>query len=489
MSSSHASTTTATATAKASPHSKNLFQLSNNAVNVGTVTLLILAILALAYFLWCGSILARLWYYQGQFAPEHTKYDIRPQYLKDRYRNSQMNPPPSRNTAIARTEPGRFTGQTLVSPATVTDLVIRAHLAEERRISRLPAFVQDDCGDGSEFPDVPLADHLRAIEPHPDPPFRAGLVNYMTMGLRKLVIDNWLTVDNTYKQYHEARIELLHKCNAEVIQVLPEAEPACEELMREVVDFLVKKYPRFFKIVIRSGVRKIRNELVQEEYSLQRPFDCQPLEVCARLAMEDFSILKKSDFTQGHHLQASATLFPAGWRLRQRIGKSITDVHGPVPLWKDLPDVLNISYFARINPDSFMERSSFFIQIAPPATPLAALLFIQDGKDFFAGNLGTMRADNVIVRRERQTFRRLGTSGAIVFGVKTSVQRLVDVPVNERQGLADEIKSWPPEMATYKGRDLWQRTVVGFCEQRNLVHDDRTVASDAGSMTRVNEEE
>jgi hypothetical protein len=31
---------------------------------------------------------------------------------------------------------------------------------------------------------------------------------------------------------------------------------------------------------------------------------------------------------------ASATLFPAGWILRDRIGKSVTDLHGPVPLWK-----------------------------------------------------------------------------------------------------------------------------------------------------------
>jgi hypothetical protein len=32
---------------------------------------------------------------------------------------------------------------------------------------------------------------------------------------------------------------------------------------------------------------------------------------------------------------ASATLFPAGWRLKDRYGSAITDLHHLVPSWKD----------------------------------------------------------------------------------------------------------------------------------------------------------
>lgn len=31
---------------------------------------------------------------------------------------------------------------------------------------------------------------------------------------------------------------------------------------------------------------------------------------------------------------ASATLFPAGWHMPDRIGKSLTHLHSPVPLWE-----------------------------------------------------------------------------------------------------------------------------------------------------------
>jgi hypothetical protein len=116
-----------------------------------------------------------------------------------------------------------------------------------------------------------------------------------------------------------------------------------------------------------------------------------------------------------------------------------------------------------------MQRHSFFIQVQPDARPLDELLFIQQGKDFFPGDIRHLKPGAIIIRRERQTFRRLESSGAIVFTVKTSVQRLTDVPPGEqRENLVKEIRSWPREIAVYKGRDLWQRVVVGFCLGREV---------------------
>jgi hypothetical protein len=77
-----------------------------------------------------------------------------------------------------------------------------------------------------------------------------------------------------------------------------------------------------------------------------------------------------------------------------------------------------------------------------------------------------LRPEFVIVRRERQTFRRLPESGTVVFTVKTSVERLVDIEPEEREGLAKEIRAWPSQIASYKGRDLWGKAVYGFCEAR-----------------------
>jgi len=59
------------------------------------------------------------------------------------------------------------------------------------------------------------------------------------------------------------------------------------------------------------------------------------MEIAARLAMEDFNILEKDPKTGDYLIQASATLFPAGWHLQEKIGTSMANLHSPVPGWQD----------------------------------------------------------------------------------------------------------------------------------------------------------
>ncbi|KAF2799708.1 hypothetical protein K505DRAFT_230533 [Melanomma pulvis-pyrius CBS 109.77] len=365
------------------------------------------------------------------------------------------------------------------STENLTEEEIRAAIAEEERIARLPTFIQDDCGDGDEFPDVPFADHVAAREPKPHRSFRAEPPSYMQMGLQKLDIGKWLTVDNTYREFHEARLELLETKKNEVLQVSAEGEAACEELMWEVVNFLTETHPALYEILESGRGRRIWNKFVNEEYALERPWDIHPLEVCARLAMEDFNVLAKSEFSGQHHLVASATLFPAGWHMPDRIGKSLTHLHSPVPLWESKLAMSVEHYFTRLSFKSAMQRTSFFIQITPhPAYPLASLLFIQEGKDFFPGRSLNIDPASILIRHERHTFRRLPKSDAVVFGVHTRLQRLVDVLEHERENLVKEIRMWPEDIARYKGRDLWEKVVVGWCLGVDLEgRDDRSVGS------------
>ena len=69
-----------------------------------------------------------------------------------------------------------------------------------------------------------------------------------------------------------------------------------------MVKTLAKSYCEKFSTKTVYRRKHIRNELAKEEWSLVRPFDCHPLEVCARLTMEDYNILLKGDFTQQYYL-------------------------------------------------------------------------------------------------------------------------------------------------------------------------------------------
>jgi hypothetical protein len=46
----------------------------------------------------------------------------------------------------------------------------------------------------------------------------------------------------------------------------------------------------------------VHNKLTDERWALQRPYPRHPLEICARLCMEDFNIMVKSPFSGTHTL-------------------------------------------------------------------------------------------------------------------------------------------------------------------------------------------
>lgn len=161
----------------------------------------------------------------------------------------------------------------------------------------------------------------------------AGKPYHMTMKLKRLDLNSWLTVDSEYLREHTIRKELLDKSLSNVLQCLPGSELACVETLDLVVDFLVSTYPDTFVL---EGVGKdlaIRIIATQEIFSLVDVVN--PLELAARLAKEDFNILMKDPEDQQYHLIASATLFPVGWKLQERIGGTMAALHKTVPNWQE----------------------------------------------------------------------------------------------------------------------------------------------------------
>ncbi|KAH6644625.1 hypothetical protein C7974DRAFT_420086 [Boeremia exigua] len=456
--------------------------------------LIVLAALFCAYCAWLASVAVRLYFYKGALGPESERFVILPAYLRNRspQRGHQRRvtafpvPAPQKSPArqLARLSRAPRVNITDVEASDLPDPEIRAFFAEQQRISRLPAFTQDDCGDGSDFPDIPFAITPVEVKQTTLAPSlnRRPSARYKSSGLHKVGQKKWLTVGSTYKDMHAAREYLLVKKNIECIQVTRDGENACDELLQEVVKSLVSRYPESFSIKTVNRRKHVHNEITKEEWSLVRPFDCHPLELCARLAMEDFNILTKGEFTQQYYLQASATLAPAGWRMRDFIGKPLSHMQDQdIYQWDDIPDILPIVPLV-----DTLARSTLYIQTQPDSRPLSHLIFIQEAKDFFPGNLSSLLPQHIIVRREHQVFRRLPNTDTIIFSTRTELKKLTDLDVHERRKLVQEIRGWDREVATRKGLELWQTAVIGYCEGKKVFKGDETVV-DAGDMTTVGE--
>lgn len=109
-----------------------------------------------------------------------------------------------------------------------------------------------------------------------------------------------------------------------------------------------------------------------------------------------------------------------------------------------------------------MERSNYFVELKGPNEGLYTTLFRPDG---LSEAIQNPRPCDIIIRRERQTFRKLPQSGALLFGVKTTLTPLDELPTEELHNLVREMGSWPEDVANYKGKDIWGQSVLDFCKQ------------------------
>ncbi len=108
-----------------------------------------------------------------------------------------------------------------------------------------------------------------------------------------------------------------------------------------------------------------------------------------------------------------------------------------------------------------MERSAVFVQIADRTQPLSESFCRLNS---LHGGSVCMMPWNILIRQERQVFRRLPRSGALLFSVKTYMHNLIDLSLDELRAFAAEVRKLPDDVAGYKGRHIWGECVLKFCD-------------------------
>jgi hypothetical protein len=127
------------------------------------------------------------------------------------------------------------------------------------------------------------------------PKFKSDGKWHLTMNLRRPNRDGWLEVDDQYLLDHSIRSKLLDDKKAAVLQCQPGSDAACSEVLEVVVENLTTNFPEKYRAwPSLSAVEKVEIVATGEVFRVKAPFHgIEPLEVAARLAVEDFNILIK----------------------------------------------------------------------------------------------------------------------------------------------------------------------------------------------------
>ena len=257
--------------------------------------------------------------------------------------------------------------------------------------------------------DDPLALHDAPAERPWRDPARARLP-----GIVPLDPGDWLRRDEAHDRQMALRDRLLARRRDAVHAMAPEAIAASVELLASVVEHLL----RAARGTVKGGAFR-RSDGVRVPLDLGNPLAC-----LGRLVPEDFCVLLKPPGAEEHRLAGAVLCFPAGWTLAEKMGRPLAAIHTPVPAYDD----------------TLARRVQRLCDAVRPGRPLLrANAHLYERPDLFAprreGDPRPRPATPRYLRVERQTLLRLPVSGAVVFGIHTSVTPVARLAADDRRAL------------------------------------------------------
>lgn len=290
----------------------------------------------------------------------------------------------------------------------------------------------------------------------PYSPFEAG-PHRMQLGLTSLPPDELIEIDDRYPADMAERRALFDGRRSDVLAAIPGTADACREVLDRVADVLPRRFPGWFE---RDGGR-LHNGLTNETWDLTSP-PHDPLEVAARLVQDDLCLI---DVSSGAPVLAAAALCaPTRWRLHEKLGLPLAEVHAPVPLYADTLSAPVDRFMRHLGHGKLTRRLNWSVSDDGALFQLTGKH--RDGHDPSI-TVDTV-PDRLHLRVERQTLSRLPRTGMVLFTIRvhsTPIARAVPDGATAVR-LLDALRALPPAMATYKSLPVFRDALLAWLERR-----------------------
>ncbi|MCU0268252.1 MAG: DUF3445 domain-containing protein [Acidimicrobiales bacterium] len=231
-------------------------------------------------------------------------------------------------------------------------------------------------------------------------PLRAG-PPWLSMGVHPLELDRWLVVDDRRDADLALKAALSRDHHVEVVAALAGTEAAGAETLGLVRDWLTRHHPELGAdpAGVLADARRDRH----------------PLETAGLLVQEDLCLLgpPAPDGTGGDVLTAAAVWFPSHWRIADKIGRPLAAVHAPVGHYAEELERKVDTFVTRLRPERPVWRRNLSIHSHDD-------LFRPEPHEAPESYEGR-GIEGVWLRSEYQTLRRLPTTGAVLFTIRTQV--------------------------------------------------------------------
>jgi len=172
---------------------------------------------------------------------------------------------------------------------------------------------------------------------------------------------------------------------------------------------------------------------------------------CASLQVADDLVVMQSDDQGKYRLVAASVCSPSDWRLEEKLGATMAEVHGPIPRLNDeIGDQID-RFFTRLPTDRLIQRFNWSLMPHPD-------LMSRDEWQVDPAS------DRLWYRAERQSLRRLPRSGAIAFTIRVHICELTALlPIEGAlESLWSAIEAAPDDLRHYKGLDMLAPVIANW---------------------------
>lgn len=274
-----------------------------------------------------------------------------------------------------------------------------------------------------------------------------GSARLFQIGIRPLELADWIDVDERLAAdlAEKERVAATHPGAAFLAEAGTEAAQA--EVLQLISEHLVARFPGMYRRSA-AGI-----DVVPANRCVALNAGVEPLRLAAQLVQEDLVLMRRDE--AAWRLVAASLSFPSSWSLREKFGRPLHDVHGPVPGFG--PGTRNAQLMNRMfdnaRPETPMIRWNWSLygddRLYHPETADPGALRFGPGE----------RAQSVFLRVERQTLRRLPVSSDMLFTIRIHVDPLASLETHPEAepiaaALIAQLEALTPEQLDYKGLTL-----------------------------------
>jgi hypothetical protein len=279
------------------------------------------------------------------------------------------------------------------------------------------------------------------------------------MGIVSLSLDKWLEPDDYYFKELLEKETLLTQRKTDVFQSMPGSQLA----QQEVLDLVIAHMSTLHSDLVRADGDRIFIDGIRRSF-LKKDFGEKPLDLAGRIVQEDLCIMAPG--SAGYTLAAASLCFPSRWRLIDKIGKRMVDIHSPVPDYQNKLARPVDRFFEKLDASKPVWRVNWSLTDDPDLYQPIRKTNTNYSQKINSENVG----DLIFLRCERQTLRRLPNTGWILFTIKTYIDK-VSALVFQPESLADlarSIRDMSIDMQGYKNIAPYRKQLLEYLDRTHL---------------------